>query len=370
MKFVFDRNSLLKEISAAQEIVSERNSLSVLSNVLLTVSDGKLEIRATDVRTNMRTFTAVDVVEDGETTVLCSKLSDILKSLPDGDAEFAITEKDNMQVAVVRSLSRKVKYQLNCTQTDKFPELPGTDGISFFDIPAKDFRRMVSQTVFAVSTDITRYFMSGVFFERKGNSLVLAATDGRRLAYAEREILPGGTDFEGSIVPPKVLGIVTKRSTDEGNISVAFTGKMVFFRVGNYEFSSALVDGKFPNYKRVIPAEQKAKVEIPTDEISAALKRISVMADKTGRICFIFSKGSLAVISKSYDYGDAADEIPCGYNGEDITIALNYRHIAEPLSVIGSGKVSIEFSEPLRPVTMKPVGEGGVFNVIMPMSAE
>lgn len=370
MRFTFDRNALQREISAAQEIVSEKSALSVLSNILLTARDGKLEIKATDVKTNMRTSVAVDVIEEGETTVLCSKLSDILKSLPDGDAEFELTEKDNMTVAVVRSLSRKVKYQLNCTQTDKFPEIPNTDGITFFDVPAKDLRRMVSQTVFAVSDDITRYFMSGVYFEKKDRKLVLVATDGRRLAYAEKEILPDGTEFSGSIVPPKILGIVSKHSTDEGSISMAFTDKMVFFRVGSYEFFSALVDGKFPNYERVIPKEQKTKVEIPSDELSSALKRISVMADKTGRVSFVFRNGSLSVVSKSSDYGDATDEIQCGYSGEDIIIALNYRHVSEPLSVIGADKVSFEFTEALRAVTMQPSGEDGVLDVIMPMSAE
>lgn len=360
----------MKEILAAQEIVSEKSALSVLSNVLLTARDGKIEIKATDVKMNMTTSVAVDVAEEGEITVLCSKLSDILKSLPDGDAEFEITEKDNMAIAVVRSHVRKIKYQFNCTQTDKFPELPGTDGLNFFNIPAKDLRRMISQTVFAVSNDITRYFMSGVYFEKKDRNLVLVATDGRRLAYAEKEILPDGADFNGSLVPPKILEIITRRSSDEGIISMAFTDKMIFFRVGSYEFSSALVDGKFPNYERVIPKEQKTKVEISTDEISASLKRISVMTDKTGRVSFVFRNGSLSVVSRSADYGNATDEIQCGYSGDDVVIAMNCKHISEPLSAIGTGKVSFEFTEPLRPVTMRPVEADGILDVIMPMAVE
>lgn len=368
MKFTFNKAVVAREIAVAKEIITAKDALSVLSNVLLSAKDGKLEIRATDVKTNFRTTVPVDIEEEGETTVLCDKFMGILSSLPDGDAEFTLTDKDNLTVAVVRSTAKRIKYNLNCVLTDKFPEPVPEKDLKFFNVPAKDLRQMISRTAFAVSADITRYFMSGVYFEKKDRKLVLVATDGRRLSYTEKEILPETAEFINAIVPTKILNIISRHFTDEGSVGIAVTDKMIFFRAGSYEFNSQLVDGNFPNYERVIPKEQTHRLVVSKDDLMSALKRISVMADKTNKILFEIKDGSLTVASKSMDYGDADDEIPAEYSGEEITIALNGQHVREPLSEIDSEKVVLEFTEALRAVTMRGDSDSGSFSVIMPMS--
>lgn len=370
MKFTFDRNSMINEIAIAQEIISTKNALSVLSNVLLIAEGGSLTIKATDIKVNFQTKIPVEIEEEGSTTVLCDKFMSILSALPEGEIEFNLLEKDNLITAVIKHSEKKIKYQLNCTSQDKFPEIAIAEKVSFFEVPAKELKQMIAQTTFAVSEDETRYFMNGVNFEKKDDKLILVATDGRRLAYAEKAVLAGVDDFPAAIVHPKILNIVAKNASDEGNINVAVVDKMIFFKFGNYEFSAALIDGQFPNYTRVIPANQKYKFTVLKSDFVAALKRISIMIDKTGRISFGIAPGVLSITSKSSDLGDAKEEIPCQYDGDEISIAMNYRHIDSPLKVMDSEYITFEFTEALRAVTFRPEPAADYFHIIMPMSAE
>lgn len=370
MRFTFDRNSMINEISIAQAIISTKNALSVLSNVLLIAENETLTIKATDIKVNFQTKIPVEIEEEGSATVLCDKFMSILSALPEGEIEFNLIEKDNLIIAVIKHSEKKIKYQLNCTSQDKFPDFPIAEKVSFFEVPAKELKQMIAQTTFAVSEDETRYFMNGVSFEKKGDKLILVATDGRRLAYAEKAVLSGVPDFPSAIVHPKILNIVAKNASDEGNINIAVIDKIIFFNFGNYEFSASLIDGQFPNYTRVIPAEQKYKFTVLKSDFVASLKRISIMIDKTGRICFDISSGVLSITAKSSELGYAKEDIPCQYDGNDITIAMNYRHIDNPLKVMDSERITFEFTETLRALTFRPEPAADYFHVIMPMSVE
>lgn len=368
MIFTFDKNTLVKEITTAQEIVSTKNALSILSNILLTAKDGKLFIRATDTKIELKTSVPVEIEEEGEATVLCDKFASVLKSLPDGDAKFELMESDHMTVAKVASVAKRVKYQLNCTAKDKFPEEMKNEDLTFINVPSKDFKRMILQTAYAVSTDVTRYFMSGVYVEGKENMLVMTATDGRRLSHTEKDILLPRTEFKSAIVPPKILSVVSKHASNEGNIAFAVTDRLIFFKFGNYELSSSLVDGEYPNYRHVIPEKQSFKAVLPLNELVSAIKRISVMTDKNGKIYFEIKNGSMSVSSSSADYGKASEEIPCEYEGADIMIALRCQHVIESLDVSGSEKIVFEFTDTLKACTLHALNDDKYFNVVMPMS--
>ena len=370
MKFTFDRNAMINEISIAQEIISTKNAVSVLSNVLLVAEGNSLTIKATDIKVNFQTKIPIDIEEEGSTTVLCDKFMSILSALPEGEIEFFLQDKDNLVSAVIRHTTKKIKYQLNCTSQDKFPEIAVAEKVSFFEVPAKELKAMISQTSFAVSDDETRYFMNGVYFEKKEDKLVLVATDGRRLAYAEKAVLAGVAEFPAAIVHPKILNIVAKHASDEGQVSVAIVDKMIFFNFANYEFSATLIDGQYPNYTRVIPQNQANKFTLLKSEFMDALKRISIMLDKTGRIILNLAPGVLTITSKSTDLGDAKEEIPCQYAGEEVSISMNYRHIESPLKVIGTENITFEFTEVMRAVTLRPEPAEDYFHILMPMSVE
>ncbi|MBQ6782072.1 MAG: DNA polymerase III subunit beta [Treponema sp.] len=368
MKFTFDRDAMISEIAIAQEIISTKSALSILSNVLFNAQNNTLVIKATDIKVNFETKIPVDIQEEGSITIFCDKFMGILASLPAGEIEFNLEQKDTQTIAIIRHTAKKIKFQLKCMSQDKFPEFPEIQEVPFFEVPGKKLKAMIAQTSFAVSEDETRYFMNGVYFEKKENNLVLVATDGRRLAYASKEVLNGAMDFPSAIVHPKVLNIVAKHASDEGNVSVAIVDKMIFFRFANYELSSTLLDGQFPNYQRVIPEHQPNSFQVQKSDLVDALKRTSLMVDKkAGRIFLTAIPGALTVTSQESDLGDAKEEFPCQYNGQEITIAMNYHYVEEPLKVIGSDRITFEFSEAMKAVTLRPEPAEDYFHIIMPM---
>lgn len=368
MKFTFDKNALLNEIAIAQEIISTKTSISVLSNVLLIAEQNSLTIKATDLKVNFQTKIPVDVEEEGSITVLCDKLMGILNALPDGEIEFFLQDKDNMVIAVIRHSTKKIKYQLNCTSEHQFPEIAIAEEVSFFDVPAKELKEMITQTTFAASVDDDKIVFNGVCVKKDGDKLILVATNRHRLAYAEKNILAGIPDFPESIVHPKVLNIVAKHSSDEGSVSLAIVDRMIFFKFANYEFSSTLIDGKFPAYERLIDVENTHKFMVLKSEFVAALKRISIMLDKIGRITLNLSPGVLSIVSLSPDLGEAKEDIPCQYDGEEFSVPMKYQYIEGPLKVMETENIVFEFSDVSKPFTLRPEPAADYRHILMSMA--
>jgi DNA polymerase-3 subunit beta len=365
MKFTCERSVLLKEISIAQEIIASKNAISILSNIYLEAENDSLIIKATDMKVNFETKVPVTVVDPGPVTVFGEKFLNILGSVPDGELEF--DQQDNK--INIKTIAKKVKFQLKSIASDKFPEFP-VSAASYFEMPVKEFKEMVNQTVFAVSDDETRYFMNGVYLEKTGDKIIMVATDGRRLAYIGK---PAGNeiqDFAGVIVPPKILNIITKRAGDEGLISISVTDKTIFIRFGSYSLSSVLLEGQFPNYRKVIPESQTNSLSVNRSEMLDALRRVSLLVEqKSHRVYLGLATGVMSVYSEESEIGTAREEIPCTYEGEEIAIALNYRYIEEPFKVINGEEICIQFSGPSKAITIVPVPEKDFFHIVMPMQS-
>ncbi len=368
MKFTCDKSGFAREISFAQEIIASRNALSIMSNVYLEVSGSSLTLRATDVKVAFETTIPVSDAISGSVTVFCDKLSGILASLPDGE----ITVEQTEGRVTLKPSNKKVRFQLKTISGEKFPELPRAPEESYFEVPARELRKMVTQTMFAVSTDETRYFMNGVFMEKAPDGgVIMVATDGRRLSFAKKEFEGNIPDFRGVIVPPKALGILVKRSGDEGMVSMAVTDRNVFFRFGSYSISSVLIEGQFPNYQKVIPQNQRQSFTVLKSDLSDALRRVSIFVEqKSNRTFFGLSDGTLTLSSEESEIGTAREELPCRYEGEDLTIALNYKYVEEPLKAMDSESVTVEFSEAARAITIKPEPAQDYFHVVMPMQLD
>lgn len=367
MKFTCEKNAFAREISFAQEIIASKNALSIMSNVLLEAQEGSLSIKATDIKVSFETAIPVDTAEAGSVTVFCDKLSGILASIPEGDIDV---EQDDSKV-VVKPTFKKVRFQLKTISSEKFPELPEAPDESFFSVPAKDFKEMINQVVFAVSDDETRYFMNGVYLEKSEAGLVMVATDGRRLAFVKRDLEGTIPDFKGVIVPPKVLSLVSKRAADEGLIEIAVTEKNIFLRFGSYKISSVLIEGQFPNYQKVIPEKQKNLVTVKRIELLDALRRVSIFVEQKSRRTFLgLSNGLIVLSSEESEIGTAREEIPCSYEGPEVTIALNYKYVEDPLKVMSTENVTIEFTEANRAITLSPDPKTYFFHIVMPMQLE
>ena len=374
MKFTFDRDAMIKEISIAQEIITNKSPISILSNILVIAEKNSLVIKATDSTVKFTTTVPVDIQEEGRTTIFCDKFMSILSSLPSGDVEFEQAENE----VVIKPIAKRVKFKLKSLASDKFPEIGTSENIPFFEIAAKDFKEMVRQTIFAVSDDKNRYFMTGIYFVKNGDVLTMVATDGRRLSCVNKSgfAVP---EFNPAIVPTKILNCILKNAPDEGNIQLAVIDKSIFVKFANLEFSSVLIDGQYPNYQKVIPENLSQSIMVNKADLDAALKRTTIMVDKkVSRIIFKISSGELKLISPESENGSADEIIPCRYDGQDISMALNFTYVTEPLKVIDSENVVFDFNineaqsgeEAVitKAVIMRSEPAGDYIHVIMPMN--
>ena len=374
MKFVFDRDAMIKEIAIAQEIITNKSPVSILSNILVIAENGTLIIKATDSTVKFTTNVPVDIEEEGRTTIFCDKFMSILSSLPSGDIEFI---QEDIGVTI-KPISKKVKFQLKSQASDKFPEIGSSENIPFFELSSKDFKEMIKETIFAVSDDRNRYFMTGVYFVKNGETLTMVATDGRRLSCVNKSAI-NVPDFQPAIIPTKILSTILKHAPEEGNIEVAVIDKSIFVKVGSMEFSSVLIDGQFPNYQKVIPENLTMSIQVNKADLDAALKRTTIMVDKkVSRIIFKISSGVLKLVSPDTELGNADEEIPCRYDGQDISMALNFNYVTEPLKVIDSENVVFDFNindnetgdeaNITKAVIMRAEPAGDYIHVIMPMN--
>ena len=365
MNFACEKDLIAREIAIAQEIISSRNTLSILSNVLLESRDNLLTIRATDLKVSFQTQIAVETKSPGSATVFCDKLLGVLRSLPDGEIELKL--EDDMMI-YIRPVFQKIDFKLKSIPPDKYPELKQVGDETFFDFPQKEFLDMIAKTLFAVSSDETRYFMNGVYFECTDGRLIMVATDGRRLSHiAKTAELPFG-DLKGIIIPPKILNLVRKLAPGEGNLSLAIADNNLFVRFNQHRISSSLIDAQFPNYQRVIPQSQEYRLVVERESLLSALRRVSLLVEeKSRRIQLSVQPGALVVSSSEGEIGMAREEIPCEYEGPEMTLAVNYTYLLEPLREASEERFTLEFSEPDKAISLRPEPDKDYFHVIMPM---
>lgn len=365
MNFSCEKEAILKEISIAQEIISSKSSLSILSNVLLETRDNILVIKATDLKVSFETQIQVETKVPGSITVFCDKFLGILRSLPEGEIDFEIQED---VLLYIRPVFQKIDFKLRSIPSDKYPEIKEISEETYFDFPQKELMDMISKTLFAVSNDETRYFMNGVYFEKVDDKLIMVGTDGRRLSYIEKEVNLQLENLKGIIIPPKILTLIKKLSTGEGTISLAIGDNNLFIRFNKHKISSNLIDAQFPNYQRVIPEIQEHKLIVNKESLHTALKRVSLLVEeKSRRILLTIQPGNLVVSSSEGDIGTAKEEMPCQYEGPEMKITANYLYLIEPLKEMPEENVSLEFTEEDKAMTIRPIPEKDYFHIIMPM---
>jgi DNA polymerase-3 subunit beta len=366
MKFISERNVLLKEVSIAQEIISVKNAMSILSNVLLEVHDGFLTIKATDLKVAFETRIPVSASVNGITTVFCEKLLGILRSLPDREIEFEVRDGK----LTIKPVGTSIDFQLKSISSDKFPEIRDGDNLTWFALPQADVLEMIGQTIFSVSDDETRYYMNGVYLERKEDTVVMVATDGRRLSYIEKKV-ENVPEFAGIIIPPKALNLIKKLASGQGTMNLAISDKQLYVQFDNQKIHSNLIEGQFPNYSRVIPESQSFTIGLKKDEFIEALKRVSLLAEqKAKRIYLTVSEGNLMVNTEESEMGMAKEEIACEYQGPLTTMALNYVFLTDPLRVLAGDRITLEFTDPKKAMTLRTDPRKDYFHIVMPMQMD
>jgi DNA polymerase-3 subunit beta len=367
MKFICEKSALIREIAIAQEIIGSKNTMNVISNIFLEAANDTLVIKSTDITVYFETKVPISVIKDGEATVKGNLFLGILNSISDGELEF---EKIENKITI-KPVSSKTEFELRTNSSEQYPESPVANNLKPFDLPIKDFKEMIMQTIFAVSDDETRYLMNGVCFEKIENKYIMVATDGRRMAFIEKEANDNIEDFKGIIIPEKILGIVQKYSGEEGSVQIGITEKHIFIHFGSYSFISSLIEGKFPDYRRVIPIDHDKFFNVNRKDMINALKRTSIFVEqKNKRIWLKLSTGEISVFVQDIEAGGAKDTISSDYEGDDLQLALNYRYLEEPFKVIDSDEITIHFKDPTKAITIKAKPEREYFHIVMPMQTE
>jgi DNA polymerase III subunit beta len=370
MKVVLTRGDLLKGISTVQSAVASKNTMPILANVLLEAKEKKLELVATDLDMGIRCSVPAEVVDKGSITINAKKLSDIVRELPEASVDLEID--DNHKMILV---CQKSSFKVHGLPKDDFPILPEVKKDKVFKVKGSLLQEMIHKSIFAVSTDETRYVLNGVFFQAEGGKLRMVATDGHRLAFIQKK-LEGKADEKCSVIIPtktlnelsKVISDVGKGKEDEVIVEITATDNQIKFVAGGVEIVSRLIEGQFPNYEQVIPKESDKKLEASTADLAAATRRVAILtSEKSNSIRYQVKGNKLTISSKTPDMGEAKEEMDVAYKGDEISIAYNAKYVLDVLKNVGTDAVLIELTQPLSPGILRPKGDSDYLCVIMPM---
>ena len=364
MKFVCQKNAIIKELSNALDFTSQRNTLAVYANVCLVLEENNLTIKATDQKMSYVSEMTVEGMENGSTTVVCDKFLNIIKNLPDSNIVF----EDSEDKIKIKPEGTAIEFKLRTIEASAFPSLSfGEDG--YFRVSQKDFSDMINQVIFAVSDDESKYAMNGALLEKDGNGLVMVGTDGRRLSYINRQTGSEIPEFPKATIPSRFLNLIRKLSTGEGDFEISVAANSISLRFGSCTISSSLIKNDFPAYRRVIPESQSKVCIVNINTLSDALKRVSLLVEnKYKKVILEFDENKLTVYCNESDVGAGKEVIDCKYEGEPQRCAMNYTYLLSPLKVMDGVDARIEFSEPGRPFTVKADSERDYLHVIMPMN--
>ena len=365
MKFVCNKNTILKELSNALDFTSQRNTLAVYANVCMILEGNNLTLKATDQKMSYVSEMSVEGIENGSTTVVCDKFLNIIKNLPDSNIVF----EDSDDKIKIKPEGSSIEFKLRTIEASAFPSLVFGEESGYFRVSQKDFTDMIGQVIFAVSDDESKYAMNGALLEKDGSSLIMVGTDGRRLSYINRQIGTEIPDFPKATIPSRFLNLIKKLSVGEGDFEINVGSNSISLRFGTCTISSSLIKNDFPAYRRVIPENQSKVCIVNINTLSDALKRVSLLVEnKFKKIILEFNENKMTVYCDESDVGAGREEIDCRYEGEPQRCAMNYTYLLSPLKVMDGEEARIEFSEPGRPFTVKSEPERDYLHVIMPMN--
>ena len=366
MKFTIDKTSLIKPLSHIQSIVERRNTIPILSNVVINVGTETLSLSATDMDIDILENITCSIIEEGNATITAHIFYEIVKKLPDGSQITLEKDKDNVVLK-----SNNSKFTLPILPIEDYPDISGGELNDIFTIDAGDLRRLIDRTKFAISMEETRYYLNGIFFHRQENYLIAVATDGHRLAKASISLPSGAENLKGMIIPRKAINEVRKlidECPSETEIIISYSDSRVKFNAGQTQITSKLIDGNFPDYAKVIPSENKNVLKVESLLFSNSIDRVSsIFSDKSRSVKLMISKNILKLDANSPDTGSASEEIQVDYSGGELIIGFNARYLLDITSQIGSGEMTILFDDSGAPALINSKNDEQACFVIMPM---
>lgn len=366
MEIKAKRGDLLATLYWTQSIVERRNTMPILSNVLLEAQHGESRVTATDLEVGVRGKVDSKVITDGSVTVNAKKLYEIIREVSSEDVHIKRLENDWVEIRSAKSVFKIVGMDAR-----EFPQFPDFNVEGLSAVPASTIREMIERTIFAVSTDETRYSLNGVFIEEdQGGKVRMVATDGHRLAFDEKTLGSFGLS-KGVILPRKGLAELRKllESGEDSVVSIGFRENMGFIKKEKVELFMRLIDGDFPDYTKVIPKGNPSLAKIEHEDLLQALRRVSLLSSERYKgVRLDFRTEGLAISANNPDLGEALEEIEMEYNGKPISIGFNARYLIDVLNVLKiAGEIEVELKDDLSPSIIRKSGDQSFLYVLMPM---
>jgi DNA polymerase-3 subunit beta len=369
MKATIERATLLKGLSHVQSVVERRNTIPILSNVLIEASpEGGLKLTATDLDLQIVETVEAAVDQPGATTVSAHTLFDIARKLPEGAQVQISASEGKMLVAAGRA-----KFNLGTLPRDDFPVIAEGDLPTRFELPAATLRQIIDKTRFAISTEETRYYLNGIYFHvsEEGGAPVLkaAATDGHRLARVTVPQPEGAADMPGVIVPRKCVAELRKLLDEvEGAVELSLSATKIRFGLDQAILTSKLIDGTFPDYSRVIPTGNDKLLRIDPKSFAAGVDRVATIAsEKTRAVKMSLDRDKIILSVTSPENGTAAEEVPGDYTSLGFDIGFNARYLMDILGQIEGDQVEVHLADAAAPTLIREGDKAPALYVLMPM---
>jgi len=366
MNLTIAKDQILNGLQSVQNVVSTRTTLPILSNVLVRAEGDRVEFTATDLDVTVSCSVEASVKKGGATTIPVKKFFGIIRELTSPEIEI---ETDDKNVTSIRAGSSF--FKIRGLAAEEFPPLPKFKEDKRVTVPQEKLRSMLKKTAFAISTDESRYVLNGIYLSLKDHKITMVATDGRRLALVDEEADIADKSQGEFIIPSKAVNELSRLLTDKGEVDVNFSDNQASFTLKAEKgpgvlIVSKLIEGNYPNYRQVIPAETKERIALPREEFLHALRRAEIMtSDKQNSVKMAFAKNQLAITANSPDVGEARETMSVNYKGKDLAIAFNPAYLIEPLNALAEDEVFIELIDELSPGVLKI--NGPFLYVVMPM---
>lgn len=374
MKVRIGREELLTGLQRVQGVVEKRNTMPILSNILLEAKHDGAEIVATDLEIGMRGLYKATVLEAGGVTISARKLYEIIKELPSGEIE--LTSGDNNWTTIQFG---KSQFKVVGLPSADYPALPSIEREGLTPLAGAGLLELIRKTLFAAGDNDARYILNGLLVslsatDKKTTLLRLVGTDGHRLAVAEREVgspsaKPPAQDIKAII--PKKAAQEMRRLLEEGGDEeplIGFTKNLMIFRKSGLLLTSRLMEGNYPNYQQVVPKESGKRIIVNRGLLESALRRVSVLSkDKANAVKMSFAPGGMTLFSSNPDYGEATEELTARYEGEALHTGFNARYLLDALSVMDGESVSLQMDTALSPCLIQEAESPGFKCVVMPI---
>jgi DNA polymerase III subunit beta len=374
MKLTIERAALLKALGHVQSVVERRNTIPILSNVLISAEHGRASFSATDLDMEMVDSCAAEVAEPGQVTAPAHTLHEIARKLPEG-AEVGLSfsgEDPRLLVQAGRS-----RFNLPVLPAGDFPQM-STDGLATpIAIDADELTRLIDRTRFAMSTEETRYSLNGLYLhvvaEAGAPKLRAVATDTRRLALAEMPAPEGYAGAPGVIIPRKTVGEVRRLLDDAGEtVTLAVSAQKVRFDFGDASLTSKVVDGAFPAYQAVIPHENRRVMMLDNALFASAVDRVATIStDQSRAVNLSIAQGRMTLSVRNIDASNATEELEADYDGAPLELGFNARYVLDVTAQIAGESAEFRFAENARgdPALVLDPTDAGVQYVLMPLRA-